>query len=317
MKKILLNLFLLVWIAQLAYSQELQQDTGRQPKQDKKLERMLASLVKDFGGEAGIYVQHLKKGSFAAINADTLFPTASMIKIPIMGGIFNKLASGELQYEQLLVYSDSLYYPGEDLLGSFKDGEKITLSKVVMLMITMSDNTASLWCQSLAGGGEAINAWLDQQGFPHTRVNSRTEGRRKNWERYGWGQTTPREMATLMLRIRQGRLVSSEASQRMYRNLSTIFWDRTALSQIPPYVHTASKQGAVNQSRSEVVMVDAPHGSYVFCVITKNQQDQRWKYDNEGSELIRRVSGMLWNYYESKSTWKPSEEIKKYYIFTE
>jgi beta-lactamase class A len=49
------------------------------------------------------------------------------------------------------------------------------------------------------------------------------------------------------------------------------------LSQIPPTVQVASKQGAVNQSRSEVVLVNAPSGDYVFCVITKNQQDESWE----------------------------------------
>lgn len=315
MKKILLTLFLMSWVCFQAGSQQL--SPNRRLKQDKKLERLLASLIRDFPGDAGIYVQHLKKGRYAAIHADTIFPTASMIKIPIMAGIFHQIEQGRLQYEQQLTYTDSLYYPGEDILGSFKNGEKIALSKAVMLMITMSDNTAALWCQSLAGGGAAINDFLASGGFKNTRVNSRTEGRHDDWEVYGWGQTTPREMATLLLRIRRGSLVSPAASERMYRNLSTIYWDRNALSQIPPYVHTASKQGAVNQSRSEVVMVDAPGGSYVFCVITKNQEDQRWEYDNEGRVLIRNVARTLWNYYESTADWKPAEGIKKYYIFTE
>ena len=62
-------------------------------------------------------------------------------------------------------------------------------------MITMSYNTASLWCQHLAGTGTAINQWLEKHGFIHTRVNSRTPGREFARSRYGWGQTSPREMA--------------------------------------------------------------------------------------------------------------------------
>ena len=49
-----------------------------------------------------------------------------------------------------------------------------------MLMITMSDNTASLWLQSLAGTGVVINQWLAAHGFDSTRVNSRTPGREAN-----------------------------------------------------------------------------------------------------------------------------------------
>lgn len=182
-----------------------------------------------------------------------------------------------------------------------------------MLMITTSDNTASLWCQQLAGTGVAINAWLAGNGFEHTRVNSRTPGRESDRSRYGWGQTTPREMAELLVKIRAGKVVSPRVSERIYRNLVRIYWDSEALSQIPPYIQVASKQGAVDRSKSEVVLVNAPHGDYVFCVITKNQKDTRWVKDNAGYVLLRQVSALLWNYFEPNSKWKPAEGIDEWY----
>jgi beta-lactamase class A len=67
-------------------------------------------------------------------------------------------------------------YAGVDILGSLKNNEKIELSKVMMLMLTMSDNTASLWLQSLAGTGTRINELMDSLGLqrhkskqPHAR----------------------------------------------------------------------------------------------------------------------------------------------------
>ena len=280
---------------------------------DRKLTRKLQALVENFAGDAGIYVKHLKTGKIVAINADTLFPTASMIKIPITIGMFARIERGEINYDSVLTYRDSLLYEGVDILGSFKDGEKIALSKVLMLMITTSDNTASLWCQHLAGSGSAINEWLDENGFRDTRVNSRTPGREDARRIYGWGQTTPREMAGLLLKIREGRVVSPRASERIYRNLVRIYFDGEALSQIPPYIQVASKSGAVNQSRSEVVMVNAPHGDYVFCVITKNQNDESWDRNNGGYVLLRNVSRLLWNYFEPGSNWKPADKIEEWY----
>lgn len=277
---------------------------------DTLLTSKLNSLVNKFEGDVGIYVRHLKTGQSVEINADTLFPTASMIKVPIMLALFDKINKGELEYDQELIYRDSLLYPGSDILGSFKDGEKIQLSKVVMLMITMSDNTASLWCQDLAGTGTEINRWLDSNGFEKTRVNSRTPERKRDWESYGWGQTTPKEMSEMLLMIKEGRAVNNSASEEMYKVLCNIYWNGEALSQIPSYVQAASKQGSVSQSRSEVVLVNAPSGDYVFSVITNNQKDTSWKTDNAGYTLIREVSKLLWNYFESNSTWKPSNENK-------
>lgn len=277
-------------------------------KEDKALREKLDPLVRNFRGDVGIYVRHLKTGKTVAINADSLFPTASMIKIPITIGVFDKIEKGELDYHMKLTYRDSLFYQGEeDLLGSFKDGEKIDLSKVLMLMITTSDNTASLWCQTLAGTGTAINQWLASNGFSVLRVNSRTPGREEIRKKYGWGVTSPREMAELVVKIRQGKVINERVSERIYRNLTHIYWDGESLSQIPPYVQTASKQGAVDRSRSEVVLVNAPGGDYVFCVITKNAQDTSWVRDNEGFALLRNVSRTLWEHFEPAHKWKPAD----------
>jgi beta-lactamase class A len=280
---------------------------------DPILQEKLAAMVKDFRGDVGIYVRHLSTGRTAAIRANELFPTASMIKVSIMLRLFEKMHEGKLDYRAFVVYRDSLLYPGEDILGSFRDSAKIPLSEVVMLMLTMSDNTASLWCQALADSGQAINNFLERNGIQNTRVNSRTPGRRADWEKYGWGQTTPREMCELLTMIRDGRAVSPDASEEMLRVLSRTYWDSEALSQIPPFVHTASKQGAVDESRSEVVLVNAPSGDYVFCVITKNQKDTSWKADNEGYVLLRNVSRLLWKYFEPKSDWEPAQAIDKWW----
>ncbi len=279
---------------------------------DSALYAKLRPLVDSFRGRVGIYVRHLRDGRTVEINADEIFPTASMVKVPIMIAAFDAMERGELEFHQKLVYTDSLLYEGEDILGSFADSAEISLSKVLMLTITTSDNTAALWTQHLAGTGTRINRWLAEHGFDSTRVNSRTEGRQSDWEKYGWGQTTPREMAELIVTIREGRAVSRTASEAMYRLLTRIYWNGEALSQIPPWIQTASKQGAVSQSRSEVVLVNAPSGDYVFCVITKDQEDRSWEPDNEGYALLRNVSAVLWRHFETDYAWEPPEGAEKF-----
>lgn len=283
-----------------------------QKKTDMKLEKKLQVLIDSFHGTSGIYVRNLKTGIEVAINADTIFPTASIIKVPILVGIFNKIDSGEFTYHQPLVYLDSMAHGGSGLMQYFKDSTKIELNTAITLMISHGDNTAARWCEKLAGGGVDINAWLADHGFQFTRLNSRTPGREQDAEKFGWGQTTPREMANLMVMIREGKAVSAAASQRMYRDLTHIFWDEYALSQIPPYVQAASKQGMVDASRSEGVLVNAPHGDYVFYIATKNNSDQRWVPDNEAWQLARNVSSLLWNYFEPNYGWKSAPGVEKY-----
>lgn len=264
---------------------------------DIRLQKQIAVLCKDFHGDIGIYVHDLKRNRSIALSADTLFPTASMVKVPILTGIMAKIEAGSLSYHQPLVYKDSLLYEGEDILGSLKTNEKIELSKVMMLMLTMSDNTASLWLQTLAGTGTRINELMDSLGLSATRVNSRTPGRENNRSVYGWGQTTPREMAMLMEKIVNKEVISAVASEKMLRLLGRNYWDEEAISQIPSDVFIASKSGAVDASRSEVLFVNGKKCRYVFCICTKNNADKSWNSNNEAWELTRRISKLLWEYY--------------------
>jgi beta-lactamase class A len=262
-------------------------------KINKKLQKKVEAVLAGFNGVAGVYVKDLKTNKVVSFQADTIFPTASMVKLPILVGIMDKLEKGELAYDQPIVYDDSLLYAGVDILGSFKDSERIELGKVMMLMLTMSDNTASLWLQKLAGTGTRINHIMDSLGFTNTRVNSRTPGREADRLKFGWGQTTPREMVLLMEKIVNGELISKARSEHMLRLLGRNFWDDVSISQIPADVFVASKNGAVNESRSEVLFVNGRGARYIFCICTKQNKDRSWKNENEAWVMARKLSKLL------------------------
>ena len=267
-------------------------------KKDVKLQKQIIELIKGFNGDIGIYIHDLKHNRIVSINADTVFPTASIVKIPILIGVMSKIQSGELNYHQRLTYTDSLFYSeGDDILSAFKDSATIELSKVMMLMLTISDNCASLWLQGLSGGGIRINQILDSLNLTATRVNSRTPGRENDRTSYGWGQTSPREMATLMERIVNGEIINKESSEKMLRLLGRQYWDEVALSQIPAGVFVADKNGAVDESRNEVMYVNSKKNPYILSIFTKNNKDTSWVSGNEAWVLTRKISALLWKHY--------------------
>ena len=279
-------------------------------KTDKHLQNQITELLKGFNGDVGVYVYDMEKDKVAAVNADTIFPTASMVKVPILIGVMHKIHDGDLTYHQEMLFTDSVRYSeGQEILASFKDSQKIALNQLMMLMMSMSDNGASLWLQGLAGGGIQINKYLDSLGMKDTRVNSRTEGRRGNWQQYGWGQTTPKEMATLMKYIVENKIINKQISERMLRLMSRQFWDEDAIAEIPPNVFVADKSGAVDASRSEVLYVNGKH-PYIFCICTKNNKDTSWEHDNEAWVLTRKISALVFNYFNAKTNWQPSEFLK-------
>ncbi len=279
-------------------------------KTDKHLQKEISVLLHGFNGNAGVFVFDISRNKTTAVNADTIFPTASMVKIPILIGLMHKIHEGELLYHQDMLFTDSVRYSeGQEILASFKDSSKIALNELMMLMMSMSDNGASLWLQGLAGGGTQINKYMDSLGMKYTRVNSRTEGRKENYNLYGWGQTTPREMATLLKMIVENKIIDKQISERMLRLMGRQFWDEEAISQIPPNVFVADKSGAVDATRDEVLYVKGAH-PYIFCICTKNNKDTSWETNNEAWVLTRKLSALLWKHFNPKSTWTPSEYLK-------
>ncbi|MFZ9261725.1 MAG: serine hydrolase [Chitinophagaceae bacterium] len=286
MKKFLVVLFCLLPFIE-SYAQ----------RNDDKLHRQLTSLIKGFNGNIGIYIKSLRNGKTVSINGDTVFPTASIVKVPILIGIMDRIQKKELDYHQKLVWYDTLNYdPGEDIVAYLKPQTEIELSKVMMLMMTISDNTGSLWLQSIAGTGTRINDLMDRMGYRATRVNSRTPGRESDRTVFGWGQTTPNEMCKIFEDIKDGKIISREACDKMLRIMGRQYWDEEALSSIPPSVFVASKNGAVNASRSEVLYVNGKY-PYILSLFTKNNKDISWEHDNEAWVLTRKISTLVWNYF--------------------
>ncbi len=276
-------------------------------------EEEIRQLVENFRGDVGVYLLDMESGSDFAIHADTLFPTASTIKIPIMIGLFDKMDKDELGYGDTVVYDgehDDTW--GNDIINQLQQGSEVELKRLIHLMMSTSNNTASLWNQHLAGTGAGINELMDELGFTDTKVNSRTEGRHQDWEMYGWGQSTPKNLAEMLLQIYRGELISQHASEKMYRIMTRNFWDSESLSQIPPYINVASKNGSVSRSKAEVLLVNGLSGDYLLCVMTKNQADDRREDDNEGFVLLREISALLYSHFEPNDSWTPNPEMAEF-----
>jgi beta-lactamase class A len=285
--------------------------TAAAERHDALLQATLDSLVAEFGGEAGVYVRHLASGRSASVRADELFPTASMVKVMILVGLFDAADRGRVALHEPLTYHPWLQRSDGDVVASFRYGERITPQKLAFLMLSLSDNAASVWLQAVVNTHE-INRWMEANGFEHSRVNSRTPGREAAFRQWGWGQTTPREIAELMVRIREGRAVSAAASERMYRLLVGSYWHDDGLASLPPHVQVASKGGWLSQSRSEVMLVSSPGGDYALAVITRNQQDRGSACDNPGNVLIRRVSEAAYRHFNPGDDWRPAEGLERF-----
>jgi beta-lactamase class A len=109
----------------------------------KQLERQLASIRSSFKGDMAVYMKHLKTGEEIALDADTVYETFSVIKVPIMAEVLKQSEAGKFaltdRYE--LKPGDARWPSG--VLYTMDAGLKPTIKDLLTLMIIISDNAAT------------------------------------------------------------------------------------------------------------------------------------------------------------------------------
>lgn len=276
------------------------------------------ALAAGFGGALGYSLLH--RGTTPALlhrRGDDAFPTASTIKTAIMGEALHQVTGGVLAWNVEIPVTPTT---GPREAGGpafyFKDDAHLGLAEWLHLMIALSDNTATIVLRNHLGQ-KNINDWLAANECATTRIlNGRDTdalGLRPLQQQYGLGMTTPNEMTRLFARIADGKAGTPAACDRMIRILGQQFWDDGILSQVPPTVRTACKTGAVDRSRSDGALINAPNGPYILAIYTKEQKDTRWVADNAGDVAIRALSRLVWRCYDPAQAWSPPPGAEKLY----
>ena len=265
------------------------------------MQHRVEGAINGLDGRAGVHLRNLGTGEELSVGADGVFPAACIIKVPILLTLMQRVADGELDwYEPLTMTEDRVYGLGQ-VVDRLQYGTKIELAELIHLMVSLSDVGAGLWCQELAGGGQAVNAWLADRGYEHTRVNSRTPEREREFDACGWGQTTPRESLKLLVDIRQRRAVSPAADAYVDRALASTLFFQESMFALPTDVHAIIKTGAVNASRSEVMLMSSPQGPIGCSVMTDKLANTSWDLDSPGFSFLREIARIAWDEWGSGS----------------
>lgn len=284
------------------------------------LKTSLENLCADFHGVVGysLWFPHKELAPACSLHGDTLFPSASLIKVAILCTAFAQMEAGERDWaEAIPVVSQSggQREPG-GISYALRNRTFLPLCEWLHLMVAHSDNTATVVLKNLIGQS-GVNAWLYAQGFRQTRLLNGAEsailGLEEMEQEYGLGVTTPNEMARLLSLLARGEMVSPSASERMVRILRQQYWDDYFVSQIPPHIATANMTGSLDDSRSDAALVFAPSETYVLVALTKRQADTRWESDNAGDVLLRRISRLVWESLHPDEIWVPATNASDYY----
>ena len=230
-----------------------------------RLEERVTRKIGKFAGVAGIAVKDLTGGQTLSVNGDEVFPTASTIKIHVLTQLLTRAERGELDLDQTMRITSEMHVPGSGVLASMERDVELTVLDVAVLMIIVSDNTATNLCIDMAGI-EGTNALLRGMGLTATTLRRKMQDKAAV-ARNDENVSTPVECVAMLEHLQAGRPSPQVAEQC----LAILKKSKSSpLSQVVPNsIPLANKPGGMDRVRCDAGIVYLPNRPYAIAVMTK------------------------------------------------
>ncbi len=235
----------------------------------------------------GIFVLDIDTGAYLDWNGAANLAAASTIKIPILVAFFQDVDAGKIRLDEVLALEQEAIASGSGKMQYKPPGTKYTALETVTQMITISDNTATNMLIARLGGAEALNQRFLDWGLTATAI------RNKLPDIEGTNTTSSKELASLMVRVNQGELVSLPSRDRLLSIMR-----RTANNSLLPRglgkgANIAHKTGNIGSMLADVGLIDLPSGKrYIAAVMVKRPRN-----DTRAAELINKISRVTYQYF--------------------
>lgn len=131
------------------------------------LKQKILSTIKGAPGTMGVYIKHIERNEEISMEADKVFPLGSVFQIPVMVEVFRQSERQMLSLEDKMQLTDSIKSVGNGILQFLSPGLTISIKDLIVIMMTISDNTATdmLWKKV---GVQSVNMMLRDLGFTRT-----------------------------------------------------------------------------------------------------------------------------------------------------
>lgn len=284
---------------------------------DAKLQETLAQFAdKAKPGILGITVVDLDKHTRTRVNADRAYPMMSVFKAPVAAAVLSQIDEGRIAPGQEVTIDRADVVGGAAVpsIGAHFKGKsmRFTVDRLLVAAVSESDNTAVDALIKLAGGPEAVTAYLRKHGIDGMHVDlsegdvgdifegtatgqtipenetvaAALERRRRGYQAYmadPRNRSTSDAAADFLEKLWRGKLLSAASTKR----LLGLMYDQTVPNRmragLPPGLRFADKCGTsytfegVTAAFNDIGIVTWPNGHTVIVAafLTGSQADQK------------------------------------------
>ena len=278
-------------------------------QEDAALDAKLKEIAAAHNGRVTLFAHNLKTGQTASLAPDELVKTASVIKLGVLLDAAEQIRAGHATLAEQLVLTKPNQVDGSGVLALMDTPMALTLRDTLMLMVVLSDNTAT-------------NVAIDRLGLAHINQTIRAAGLKDTYlykkvsippsgpmpadqPKFGLGKTTAREMAALMERFATCKLTldgkpTLPGDSKLCAEMLHMLRSQQDRNSIPRYLETldtsehgsaiANKTGALDDVRNDIALITTKAGPVVIAEFTQENKDQRWTGDNEAEQTLGKLA---------------------------
>jgi beta-lactamase class A len=255
-----------------------------------KFETKLKRLDAAFDGVLGAEFIDLTDGQVVALQADSVFPTASTIKVAILIELFRQAEAkpGLLMLQRPFAATE--HTAGSGMARLIGSGSSLAVQDIAKLMINLSENTATNVIIDEVGMDNVnrLTASMNLKSMRLQRKMLESEAQAENRENVA----APEEAAKLMSMIARCEIPVGKASCAAIRQIMEIPQPpHPAKDSIPKDIPIAFKWGGMEGVSVGWGIVSLPQRPYVFAIMTTYGQEP------QSAATVRAVSEAAFDYY--------------------
>ena len=241
------------------------------------LETKLTNLTESYSGLWSVYVKNLTTGDSLIIN-DVPMKSASVMKLFIMGTVYEAIDSGELDRTQEVV----------DLLNN---------------MICYSSNTDSNRLLSLLGKGdyavgiEKVNQYITTQNYSaKTHEYNGFNDSSIILDSEHFNQVSAKDCGNLLEQIYRRTF----GSRKVCNEIETMMLKQDTRYKIPAGLpegtEVGNKTGEMDTVENDVAVIYGDKSDYILCVLSSD-----WDNKNEAISHIEEISSVTYDFFDDET----------------
>ena len=250
------------------------------------LQNRLLQLAQNYPNiTPSVYVWSYDSQGYVDIDADKIYPAASIIKIPVLIEMFRQIERNKFSLEDTMVLEDYYRASGSGKLQYSQGGIAHSMDYLAKIMIENSDNSSTNMIIAKMGGMPYVNREIQKWGIKNTRIN--------NWlpDLDGTNITTARELGKMLYNLDKTDIVSVESKKHIADYLGHVKNNRLLQAGVPESATLLHKTGDIGYMLGDAGIVKTVGGKkYIVVILAKRP------YNNQkGKEFIVEASKLIYN----------------------